>query len=172
VTIPESEGNRNALLALHFQECDPRQAAATRKHVEGCAACRDYLAALASIEGTLRAWPDERPPARLVDRVLVHAVPPARQAPVRRPAPSAMPLLSLLPVMAALLAALRHLASWLPTLAVWPQLDTSPVLELVIPFGVAAFVLLVMGGLSTLAIAPALVLETAGGVRRGARLQE
>jgi hypothetical protein len=171
VTIPEWEGNRNALLALHFQEGDPRRAAAAHEHAKGCASCREYLAALMDIEGTLRRWPDERPSASLGDRVLAHAVRPARQAPALRTAPSAMPLLGLLPVMAALLAAIRQLASWLPTLAFWPQLDASPLLALVFPFGVAALMLLVLGGLSTLAIAPALVLETAGGLRRG-RFQE
>ena len=170
--IPESEGNRNALLALHFQERDARPAAATVAHVKGCASCREYLAALAEIEGTLRAWPDERPPAGLADRVMARALRPARQAPALRAAPTAMPLLGLVPVLAALLAAIRQLASWLPTRPFWPRLEVPPLVEIVIPFGAAAFILLVLGGLGALAIAPALVLETAGGMRRGARGRE
>lgn len=168
MTCPSADGNRNALLALHFGEGDARPAAGVRAHVDGCRACRQYIAAIEELAQTLGRWEDEAPPAGMADGIVAQAVrslqppmwspqPPPR---VARPRADALPLLGLLPVMGALLALIRLVAGWLPALAFWPRLERWPVLEPVVPFVAATLALLALGGLATLAAAPALLLET------------
>jgi len=167
MTGPHAEGNRNALLDFYFQECDPQRAAAIRAHVEGCAACREYLEMLGRVEGALRAWADEAPPVDLGRRVL-EALPPRplrRVPPARRPDPEASALLSLIPAMALLVAAVRWAGGWLAASAYWPQLEKWTALHALGAWGVAALLLLALGGLAALAVAPALVFES----RRHAR---
>jgi hypothetical protein len=164
-----AEGSRNALLALHLGEGDPRALAGTRAHVAACAECRDYLALLAGVQEALGQWEDEAPPADLRERVLARATRSPRPAPAFRPAMDAMPLLGVLPVMAAMAAAVRALAARLPVLPAWSFLEGSPALQAFLPVGAATVVLLALGALGTLALAPALVLESGGGPRWHAR---
>jgi hypothetical protein len=159
------EGDRNALLALHFEEGEPSALAGTRAHVEACARCRDYLAALGALEHHLHAWTDEGLPPHLVDRLLARV---SRTPQVARPLPVARPrieerapaLLALLPLMVVLLGAARLLAARVGALAWWPQVAEWPGVALLGASGLTVVVLLLGGGLLTLAIAPALVLES------------
>lgn len=161
MTCPSAEGNRNALLALHFGECDARTAAGMRAHVEGCLACRQYIAELEELGQALAGWQNEVPLPGMAERIVARAVrspqPPPR---VARPRADALPLLGLLPVMGALVALIRLVAVRLPALSFWPRLEQWPALEPVVPFVAATLALLALGGLATLAAAPALVLET------------
>jgi putative zinc finger protein len=153
------EGDRNALLAYHYGEGDERARAETRAHLEGCASCRDYLAGLAELELALRLWSDELPPAGGWARVrarIALATPPPRT----RPLPDAAALLGLVPLMAAGLALARLLAGRLSALAWWPHLESWPVVSSLGSFGIAVVVLLLLGGLGSLALAPALLLES------------
>jgi hypothetical protein len=171
MTCPSTDGNRNLLLALHFGEGDPRTAAATRAHVEGCAACGRYLAELEDLGRVLRAWPDAAPPPGMGPRIVAQAAlvaqaAPARRAPAARPPRAradALPLLALVPLMGALVELGRRIAGWLPDLAFWPRIEEwpslAPVLP-VLPVVAATLVLLAIGGLATLAAAPALMLES------------
>jgi hypothetical protein len=161
MTCPSAEGNRNALLALHFGEGDALGAAEMRVHVEGCLPCRQYVAALKELGEALGRWEDDAPPAGLGQRIVAEAArspqPPPRMA---RPRADALPLLGLLPVMGALVTLIRLVAGWLPALSFWPRLEEWPALQPVVPFVAATLALLALGGLATLAAAPALVLET------------
>jgi hypothetical protein len=161
MTCPSAEGNRNALLALHFGECDARTAAELGVHVEGCLPCRQYVAALEELGQAMAGWQNEMPLPGMAERIVAGAIrspqPPSR---VARPRAGALPLLGLLPVMGALVALIRLLAAWLPALSFWPPLEQWPALQPVVPFVAATLALLVLGGLATLAAAPALVLET------------
>lgn len=151
------EGNRNALLALHYGEGDAAGAAA---HAEGCAECRAYLQALREIEGALAGWGEEKPPVDLRERVLARATRPA-QLPARRnpaAAPSAAPLLAMLPVMAAVVLAVNHLGAYVARWPYWEAL--APWLQDVAPFGAVAAALAVAGGVASLAMAPVLVLDS------------
>lgn len=156
----EPEGDRNALLAFHYGEGDERSRAETGAHLLGCAACRDYLASLEGVEATLRGWSDELPPAggwaRIRARIVLAAPPPPRT----RPLPDAAALLGLVPMMVAGLALARLLAGRLTTLPWWPQLESWPVVSTLGSFGLAVVVLLLVGGLGSLALAPALLLES------------
>jgi anti-sigma factor RsiW len=160
MTCPSAEGNRNALLALHFGECDARTGAEVRAHVESCPACGQYLATLSELDELLAKWHDDAPPAGMGEGIVARAVrspqPPPRMV---RPRAGALPLLGLLPVMGALVALIRLVAAWLPVLSFWPPLEQWPALQPVVPFVAATLTLLVLGGLATLAAAPALVLE-------------
>jgi predicted anti-sigma-YlaC factor YlaD len=149
------EGNRNALLALHFHEGGTARTAA---HAGECAECRAYLRAIAELEAAI-VGADDTPPADLRESVLERALS-QRQAPAPakvRPAAGAAGLLGLLPVMAMLMALVHTLgttvAGWVDWQALVPQAPN------VAPFAVAVVVLLVAGGLASLAMAPALVLE-------------
>jgi len=151
------EGNRNALLALHYREGDTTAAAA---HVESCAECRAYLQAIAEVEGALGGWMEEAPPADLRERVLTHATLPA-QLPARPRRAAAgiggAPLLAALPVMAMFVIAVQHLGTYVADLSYWAVV--APSLPALAPFGVAALMLAAVGGLASLALAPVLVLE-------------
>jgi anti-sigma factor RsiW len=161
MTCPSAEGNRNALLALHFGECDALAAAETRTHVEACPACGEYLATLSELSESLTKWHDEAPPAGMGQRIVAQAVrSPQPPFGVARPPADALPLLGLLPVMGALLTLIRLVAAWLPALSFWPRLEQWPALQPIVPFAAATVALLALGGLATLAAAPALVLET------------
>jgi hypothetical protein len=162
MTCPSAEGNRNGLLALHFREGDAVAAAETRTHVEGCLPCRRYLAALSEVEEALAGWQNEMPLRGMAERIVARAVsaPQPPFAVARPPAVDALPLLGLLPVMGAFLMLIRLVAARLPALAFWPRLEQWPALQPIVPFAAATVALLAVGGLATLAAAPALVLET------------
>jgi hypothetical protein len=160
---------RSAALALHFLEGDAEALAAARAHLEGCAACRDYRAGLSSLQGALEAWADESPPKALRERVLARALSTARQAPGPATATHALPLFGLLPVMATLVAAIRLVAVRLPDLPYSRWFEGLAVLELLGPTGTAAFLMLALGALATLALAPALFLESRGSEGRPRR---
>lgn len=161
MTIERSEGDRNAILALHFGEGDARTVTAARAHVEGCQSCQEYLHLLSAMEAALHEWPEEAPPPELAARVLSQATrlpqPPAWPA---TPVPSAMPLVGLLPVIAALLVSIRQLAGWLGGLPFWTVLEGWPLVQNAAPFAAAIVVLFMLGGLASLAAAPALVMES------------
>jgi hypothetical protein len=71
-----------------------------------------------------------------------------------------MPLVGLLPVIAALLLSIRGLAGWLGGLSFWTLLEKWPAVQVAAPFGAAVVVLFALGGLASLAAAPALVMES------------
>jgi len=150
------EGNRNALLALHFREGEEAE---TQAHVESCAACRRYLDDLKRVEAALLGWDDDVPPADLREIVLARATQEAQPRRALRPPSSAAPLLGLLPAMAAFVGAVSYVGGWLATLPQWETLGGWPGLQELAPFGTAALLLAFVGGLASLAIAPALVLE-------------
>jgi anti-sigma factor RsiW len=155
----EPEGDRNALLAYHYGEGDERACTEIRAHLEGCASCRDYLAGLTQLEQILRVWPDELPAAGSWSRIrarIALAAPPREHT---RPLPDAAALLGLVPMMIAGLALARQLAGQLTSMAWWPQLSSWPVVSSLGSFGMAVVVLLLLGGLGSLALAPALLME-------------
>ena len=172
---PDPDEDLSALLALHFGEGDARERAATRAHAEGCASCRDYLALVSGVERALLAWDDEPPPEGVLEDIL-RGLPPVRPParPPLRPSHDARPLFALVPVMAILVAAVWALAGRLAELPFWPQVDGAfPAAGTALPVAAAAVVLLLAGALGTLALAPVLVLDSAGahaargGPRRG-----
>ncbi len=161
MTVERSEGDHNALLAVHFGEGDAGTLAATRAHVAGCPRCQQYLRILSDVDAALREWPEEEPPPDLAARVLSRATRLPQHPPARASVPSAMPLVALLPVIAALLASIRQLAQWLAALPFWVALEKWPaVVQDAAPLGAAALLLFALGGLASLAAAPALVMES------------
>jgi hypothetical protein len=160
MTVERSEGDRNALLAVHFGEGDTRTMAAARAHALGCPRCEEYLRVLSDVDAALRAWPEEAPPPDLATRVLSQATRLPQRASRVAPVPSAMPLVGLLPVIAALLLSIRELAQWLAALPFWSSLEEWPAVQIAAPFGAAALVLFALGGLASLAAAPALLMES------------
>jgi hypothetical protein len=160
VTVERSEGDRNALLALHFGEGDARTLAAARAHASGCARCQEYLQMLSGVDSALREWEEESPPPELAARVLSRATGLPQHRTVTASVPSAMPLVGLLPVLAALVVSIRQLAGWLGDLPFWTALEGWPVVQNAAPFAAAVVVLFMLGGLASLAAAPALVMES------------
>jgi len=154
--------HRGAALAVHFGEGDGPTLDAARAHLESCATCREYAAELSALQETLEAWVDEPPPTTLRARVLERAASAPRQAPKPSLVPHALPLFALVPVMAALVAAIRVLAGGLAAWASAPGSEGLALLEMIGPTPVAALFLLALGGLATLALAPALFLESRG----------
>jgi hypothetical protein len=149
------EGNRNALLALHYREGNTADTAA---HVESCAECRSYLADIGDIERALAGGSDETPPADLRARVLSQATASA-QLPARRPAAAgAAPLLAMLPVMAAFVGVVLKVGTYLASSPYW-EMFAPPDVPGLAPFGMVALLLALVGGLASLAVAPVLVLE-------------
>jgi hypothetical protein len=131
-----------------------------------CPACREHEDELSALELSFESWADEAPPAHLRARVLARVVSSVQEAPVRGMAPDALSLLVVVPVMATLAAAIRLLAAWMPAWRYWPHLAVPAVVDIVGPTGVAAVVMLGLGALVTLAMAPALFLESQGPIRR------
>jgi hypothetical protein len=160
MTVDRSEGDRNALLAVHFGEGDAGTMAATRAHALGCPRCQEYLRVLSDVDAALRAWPEEPPPPDLAARVLSQATRRPQRASMVASVPSAMPLVGLLPVIAAVLLSIRELAQWLAALPFWASLEQWPAVQVAAPFGAATLVLFALGGLASLAAAPALLMES------------
>ena len=153
------DGNRNALLALHYHEADPRQEAEIRAHAEGCASCQEYLAMLRQVEGMLGAWQDEAPPAGAWEALQSRITRVPRRPPARA-LPGAAALLALLPGMAAVLALAQMVGAVLRSLPFWPWLAQWPGVDVLGSSGLAVLLLVVLGGLGSLALAPALLLES------------
>jgi hypothetical protein len=152
--------DRAALLALHYGEAAPAEQARLRGHVAGCAECSSYLALLGEVEGSLLAWTDEAPPAGVWQEIRARV---AGSAP--RPAPlrswgRAAELLALLPGMAVGLTLAWLLAGGLASLPFWPWLAQWAAVQYLGAFGVALVMLALLGGLGSLALAPALVLDS------------
>lgn len=161
MTCPCAAGNRNALLALHFGECDARSAAEVRGHAQSCPACGQYLATLSELGQVLAGWQNEIPLPGMAERIVARAVRSSQPPPrIERPQADTLPLLGLLPVMGALVALIRLVAAWLPALSFWPRLEHWPTVQPVVPFVAATLALLALGGLAVLAAAPALVMES------------
>jgi hypothetical protein len=159
VSTEHREADRALVLAVHFGDGDAKATAAARAHVEECGPCREYLHLLSDVDAALREWPDEEPPAGLADRVLARATRAPQPAPARV-APSAMPLVGLVPVLAFLVLSIRQLAGWLDALPYWRVLEPWPAVHLAAPFAAAAALLFALGGLASLAAAPALLMES------------
>lgn len=152
--------HRGAALALHFAEGDAATLAAAESHLASCAACRAYREELGGLQASLEAWADETPPPALRERVLARAVATARQAPAPAPMQDARALLLLVPVMAALWAATSVVAGQLEAWLYSPGYRGLVLLDVLGPTASAALLLLALGGLATLALAPALFLES------------
>jgi hypothetical protein len=154
--------HRGAALALHFAEGDAATLAAAESHLASCAACRAYREELAGLQAALQTWVEEPPPPALRERVLARALATPRQAPAPRSTPHALPLFLLVPVMAALVAATMLVAAQLEAWLYSPGYHGLVLLDVLGPTASAALVLLALGGLATLALAPALFLESRG----------
>lgn len=131
-----------------------------------CDVCRAVEDERSADRIALHAWADEAPPAFLRARVLARAIATPQQAPAPFTAPHALPLFAVVGLMAALAAAVRVLSLWGPVCDYFPRLAGPAVFEVLGPIGVAAFLMLGVGALATLAMAPALFLESQGLVRR------
>jgi hypothetical protein len=112
------------------------------------------------VDAALREWPEEDPPPDLAARVVSRATQLPQQAPAGASVPSAMPLVVLLPVIAVLVVSIRQLAEWLAALSFWVVLEEWPAVQDAAPFGAAVVLLFALGGLASLAAAPALVMES------------
>jgi hypothetical protein len=155
--------HRGAALAVHFGEGDARTLDAARAHLESCAPCREYVAELSALQGALEGWVDEPPPATLRARVLERVAASGAQVPRPSVVPhDARPLIVLVPVMAVLVTAIRLVGLRLAAWASAPGSEGLALLDLIGPTAAAALLLLAVGGLATLALAPALFLESRG----------
>ena len=153
--------HRGAALALHFAEGDAAALAAAESHLASCAECRAYREELGGLQAVLETWAEEPPPPALRERVLARAVATSRQAPAPAARPHALPLILLVPVMAVLVAATRIVAVGLEAWIDAPE-GSLVLLDVLGPTASAALLLLALGGLATLALAPALFLESRG----------
>ena len=154
--------HRGAALALHFAEGDAATLAAAESHLASCAACRAYREELGGLQVSLEAWADEPPPPALRERVLARALATARQAPAPAVTHDARALFLLVPVMAALVAATRLVAAQIEAWLYSPGYGGLVLLDVLGPTASAALLLLALGALATLALAPALFLESRG----------
>jgi hypothetical protein len=152
--------HRGAALALHFAEGDAASLAAAESHLASCAECRAYREELGGLEAALATWVDEPPPPALRERVLARALATPHQAPAPRSTPHALPLFLLVPVMAVLVAATKLVAAQLEAWLDTPSLVGVVLLDVLGSTASAALLLLALGGLATLALAPALFLES------------
>jgi hypothetical protein len=160
-----AEGSRDALLELHFAEAEEEAAARTRAHAEACAECRAYLASLGRLEEALHGWADEAAPAGLREASLARAAAVRQVVPRAAAPPSAAPLLGLLPLMAAGLGLVWLVGSRFAASSPWQAVEELLGVPPAAAFAAAALVLVLAGGVASLAVAPALVLES----RRSAR---
>ena len=154
--------HRGAALALHFAEGDAATLAAAESHLASCAECRAYREELGGLQAALQTWVDEPAPAALRERVLARALATARQAPAPAPMHDARGLFLLVPVMAALVAATKVVAAQLEAWLDAAGYGSLVLLDVLGPTASAALLLLALGALATLALAPALFLESRG----------
>ena len=152
--------DRGAALALHFGEGDAATLAAAQSHLASCAACRAYREELAGLQAALQTWMEEPPPPALRERVLARALATPHQAPAPRSTPHALPLFLLVPVMAVLVATTKLVAAQLEAWLDAPGFGSLVLIDVLGPTASAALLLLALGGLATLALAPALFLES------------
>jgi anti-sigma factor RsiW len=148
----------NELLAYHFAEASPAERKRIEQHVESCAPCGTLLRHLADISLALAGTPDEEPPADGLERVLLR-IGHARPARERRAAWLTPVLTSLAGVAAgglAIYASGAHLLS-LPGVE---QLPLFPAIKTLSGFALAALAFFGLGSLVTLALAPALIIES------------
>ncbi|HKZ32009.1 MAG TPA: zf-HC2 domain-containing protein [Vicinamibacteria bacterium] len=149
-----------ALLELHFGEAPGDEREAFEAHLRGCRECASFVQELGRIERALAGGPDDAPPRDGLERVLarVAAVRPARG---RR----AEWAVALVPSALALLAgawAIRAGGERLTTLGLVTGASLGPVSGELLGLSLAAFGLVVVGALITLALAPVLILESHG----------
>ena len=149
-----------ALLELYFGEAPGDEREAFEAHLRGCRECASFVQELGRIERALAGGPDDAPPRDGLERVLarVAAVRPARG---RR----AEWAVALVPSALALLAgawAIRAGGERLTTLGLVTGASLGPVSGELLGLSLAAFGLVVVGALITLALAPVLILESHG----------
>jgi predicted anti-sigma-YlaC factor YlaD len=150
----------DALLELHFDEATTGERARLEAHLRGCRECSAFVSELRRLERELGPGPDDAPPSDGLERVLarVAEVRPAQ----RRRSEWAM---AAVPCGAAMLAgawAIRAGGERLTTLGIVSGASVGPVSGEVLGLSLAALVLVVLGALVTLALAPVLILESNG----------
>jgi anti-sigma factor RsiW len=149
-----------ALIELHFGELDTAGRPAIEAHVSACAACAALVSELRGLERALAARPDAAPPRDGLERVL------ARVATMRRArARRAEWLYALLPSATALVVAawaVRAGSERLTSLGLVPAAAGGALSAELLGLSLAAFGLVVVGALVTLALAPVLILESHG----------
>jgi hypothetical protein len=155
-----SHPSPGALLELHFGEASAGEGEALSEHLRGCGECASFVLELGRVERALASGPHDAPPRDGLERVLarVAAVQPARGR-------SAEWALALVPSGLALLAgawAIRTGGERLTTLGLVPGAALGPVSAEVLGLSLAAFGLVLLGALITLALAPVLILESHG----------
>ncbi len=155
-----SHPSSGALLELLFGEAPAHERDRLAAHVSRCAECAALARELDGLERELASGPGDAPPRDGLERVLAHvaAVRPAR---ARR----AEWLLAVLPRAAALAAgawAIRAGGARLAALGLLADAPRGLVSPELLGLSLAAFGLVVVGALVTLAIAPVLILESHG----------
>jgi hypothetical protein len=152
------------LVELHFGEVDGRRREAIAAHVQGCRRCREELAGLELVDRALAAQPEEAPPADGLERVLSRI---DREEPLRARAGGwLVPLAAALGGVGGGAALIFALGTWLvglPRLAQWAVAEPT---RLVSGLGLAALAFFAVGSFVTLALAPALLMESQSPTRR------
>lgn len=149
-----------ALLELHFDETPAHEREALAAHLRECRACAAFVAEVGCVEAALARGSANAPPRDGLERVL------ARVAVERRTrARRAEWALAAIPSAAALAAgawATREGGERLATLGLVPAAASGVVSAELLGVSLAAFGLVVLGALVTLALAPVLILESNG----------
>jgi anti-sigma factor RsiW len=146
------------LLDLHFDELRGARRNRLATHVSECPRCRETLSDLEWVESSLAALPEEEPPADGLERVLdrVAGERPAADRPSGWLAPVAASLAGVGGGVGVIYAAGARLLT-LPMVAQIPLLEPVKALS---SFGLAALVFFGIGSFVTLALAPALMMES------------
>jgi hypothetical protein len=147
----------NRLLDLHFGEGRPRRMKRTARHVASCPECREEIRSLARAGELLAAWPDERPDAGTLDRVMA-ALPEARPRfrPMARPRPL-LPLAGIAGGIAFIWAVLWAARSVLARFSFWEGLRAGWLARTFGESGMMLVAFLVLSGLAAVSMAPFLL---------------
>ncbi len=154
---PSAHPDPSALLAFHEQGDEYPGRAEIAAHLEDCVKCRSAVADLDWIGDALRAWPDATPPADTFERVLERI----EQAP---PLPQqggwAVPVFESLLGVALAVILIHDTARWISELPIMSVLPLGEPLRALSAWGAAIVAFFALGSLLTLAIAPALFLDS------------
>ncbi len=154
--------NKNRLVDLHFREDSGLRLRKTAKHVSSCDSCNDYLKSLIETEEIVKSWEDETPMENSFAMIMA-------EIPDEKPEKS--------PVISEKIT-LKQAVSWvsfsltivfslvfafhkkLTLLPFWKDIEHLKVIEMLGSFGVSLVLLLLLGGLVVMSLAPVIFFES------------
>jgi len=150
--------NKNSLVSHFFHEQNKVEEERTRKHVQSCGRCQNYLNGIEQIDQALHEWKDEKPLPHTFDRILEDIPVSSKPAPARTMLPLT-PILQIAFSIVCIVVIIYIIQTQIHLLPFWENLQKLAVIEVVGSFGFVAIIFFSIGTFVTFCLAPIMLFD-------------